>query len=94
MYVCPPTCLLNRSYKKKNYDPVAEKEQRVRGVFDSVADNYDLMNDLSVATKIVPNGYIMGTLRDAGARAAQNFLDRHFDRIGTGDSIDMRDMFS
>ena len=26
--------------------PVEEKEQRVRGVFDSVADNYDLMNDM------------------------------------------------
>jgi demethylmenaquinone methyltransferase/2-methoxy-6-polyprenyl-1,4-benzoquinol methylase len=26
--------------------PVAEKEQRVRGVFDSVASRYDLMNDL------------------------------------------------
>lgn len=26
--------------------PVEEKEQRVRGVFDSVAENYDLMNDL------------------------------------------------
>jgi demethylmenaquinone methyltransferase/2-methoxy-6-polyprenyl-1,4-benzoquinol methylase len=26
--------------------PVEEKAQRVRGVFDSVADNYDLMNDM------------------------------------------------
>lgn len=26
--------------------PVEEKERRVRGVFDSVADNYDLMNDM------------------------------------------------
>jgi len=25
--------------------PVEEKQSRVRGVFDSVASNYDLMND-------------------------------------------------
>ena len=29
--------------------PVQEKAQRVRGVFDSVADRYDLMNDLMSA---------------------------------------------
>ena len=82
------------SFVKRLIDEGTMQEGQMRRINMHMIADDDLMNDLSVATKIVPNGYIMGTLRDAGARAAQDFLDRHFDRIGTGDSIDMREMFS
>lgn len=52
-----------------------------------------LMNDLSVATKVVPNAYIISTLKKAGEEAADQFLATHFDMIGKDSSVDLRDMF-
>lgn len=60
--------------------PVAEKAQRVRGVFDSVADNYDLMNDLmSVGVHRLWKRYAIGM---ADIRPGQQALDL---AGGTGD---------
>lgn len=53
-----------------------------------------LMNDLSVATKVIPNGYIIETLKKAGQAAADNFLNTHFDAIGERGTVDLRDMFT
>ncbi|MEM8576968.1 MAG: patatin-like phospholipase family protein [Pseudomonadota bacterium] len=53
-----------------------------------------LMNELSVATKLVPNGFIMGRLFDAGYAAADRFLETAFDDLGTRSSVDLREMFS
>lgn len=52
-----------------------------------------LMNDLSVATKTVPNGYIIDTLRNAGQEAAQTFLNAHFDDLNERSSLNLRSMF-
>jgi len=52
-----------------------------------------LMNELSVATKLVPNGYILGRLFEAGRAAAEGFLSEHFDAIGDTSSVDLREMF-
>ncbi|MEL7098640.1 MAG: patatin-like phospholipase family protein [Pseudomonadota bacterium] len=52
-----------------------------------------LMNELSVATKLVPNGYILGRLFEAGQAAAKGFLATHFDAIGNRSSVDLREMF-
>ncbi|MEL7131349.1 MAG: patatin-like phospholipase family protein [Pseudomonadota bacterium] len=70
-----------------------ERGQMRRINMHMIADD-DLMNDLSVATKLVPNGLVMGKLRDAGARAAERFLEAHFDQIGACDSFDIRAMFT
>jgi len=60
--------------------PVAEKAQRVRGVFDSVADNYDLMNDLmSAGVHRLWKRYAIGM---ADIRSGQQVLDL---AGGTGD---------
>jgi demethylmenaquinone methyltransferase/2-methoxy-6-polyprenyl-1,4-benzoquinol methylase len=53
--------------------PLAEKARRVRGVFDSVADHYDLMNDLmSAGTHRLWKRF---TLALANLRAGQRALD-------------------
>jgi demethylmenaquinone methyltransferase/2-methoxy-6-polyprenyl-1,4-benzoquinol methylase len=60
--------------------PVTEKAQRVRGVFDSVAEKYDLMNDLmSVGLHRLWKRF---AVRAAGVRAGSRVLDL---AGGTGD---------
>ncbi|WP_370541648.1 patatin-like phospholipase family protein [Actibacterium sp. 188UL27-1] len=57
-----------------------------------IADD-DLMNDLSVATKLVPTPYILDRLKKAGRRAASNFLEHDKAKLGRESSIDLRAMF-
>ena len=57
-----------------------------------IADD-DLMNELSVATKMVPTAYILDTLKTAGRRAAAAFLTDHKDKIGIEGSVDLKTMF-
>ena len=57
-----------------------------------IADDV-LMEQLSVATKLVPNPVIISTLKEAGERAAEAFLAEHKDKIGTESSVDLREMF-
>ena len=60
--------------------PVDEKAQHVRGVFDSVADNYDLMNDvMSVGIHRLWKRFTIGM---AGIQPGQQVLDL---AGGTGD---------
>ena len=64
------------------YEAVAveDKARRVRGVFDSVAENYDLMNDLmSVGMHRLWKHF---TIEQAGVRRGQSLLDL---AGGTGD---------
>ena len=82
------------SFVKRLLDDGTIEQGRMRRVNMHMIADDELMNDLSVATKLVPNGFVMGKLHDAGARAATQFLDTHFDLIGESDSIDMRAMFS
>lgn len=60
--------------------PVGEKQQRVREVFDSVADRYDLMNDLMSLG--VHRLWKRRLIELAGARRGQHVLDL---AAGTGD---------
>jgi len=53
-----------------------------------------LMNDLSVATKTVPNAVVMARLKAAGREAAGRFLAAHRGDIGERATVDLRQMFS
>ncbi|MDA7424315.1 patatin-like phospholipase family protein [Thalassococcus lentus] len=52
-----------------------------------------LMNDLSVATKTVPVPSLLLQLKQAGRRAAGDFLRDHKSDLGTRQSADLRAMF-
>ncbi|MGR3486277.1 MAG: patatin-like phospholipase family protein [Paracoccaceae bacterium] len=53
-----------------------------------------LMNDLNVATKILPNPVILGRLFEAGEAACAAFLDAHRDDLGARPTIDLDAMFA
>ena len=53
----------------------------------------DLMNDLSVATKLVPSPYVMEMLKSAGRRAADDFLRDHGDKLGKEGTVYLPEMF-
>jgi|TARA_B110000908_G_scaffold39739_1_gene48035 NTE family protein len=63
-------------------------------VFTHMIADDALMNELSVATKSVTNGYIINTLKEAGQVAATQFLDAHFDDLNVRSSLNLRDMFA
>lgn len=52
-----------------------------------------LMNDLSVATKLVAVPSVIVQLRDAGRDAAEAFLTQHGSKLGRHQSADLREMF-
>ena len=58
-----------------------------------IADD-TLMEKLSVATKMVPTPQVLHQLRRAGHRAAEAFLDQHFDAIGQHSSVDLPAMLN
>ncbi len=66
----------------------AMKDVRVHMIADDA-----LMNDLSVATKIMPTKSVISALRDAGRASAQRFLDGDAAHIGLRNGVDLPDMF-
>ncbi|HSG57345.1 MAG TPA: patatin-like phospholipase family protein, partial [Paracoccaceae bacterium] len=56
-----------------------------------VADD-PLMNDLSVATKILPNPLLLARLKAAGRAAADGFLAAHKDDINQRGTVDLAHM--
>lgn len=57
-----------------------------------IADD-GLMNDLSVATKLVPTPIVLARLKSAGRDAAEAFLSAHRDQIGREGTVDLAQMF-
>ncbi len=57
-----------------------------------IADD-ELMNDLSAATKIVPNPVVLNRLKQAGRSAADQFLSAHKDDLGARSTVDLPAMF-
>ena len=70
------------------------KPGRMAQVYTHMIADDALMNALSIATKTVPNAYIIETLKDAGYAAAQAFLDQHFDDLNARSTLNLRDMFA
>lgn len=58
-----------------------------------VADD-DLMNELSVASKLVPTPATLGALFEAGQAAAERFLAGHAKDLGKRSSVDLPAMYS
>lgn len=57
-----------------------------------IADD-DLMTDLSVATKLVPNPVVLTRLKAAGRAAAERFLTAHKADLGERGTVDLAAMF-
>ncbi|MEM7319399.1 MAG: patatin-like phospholipase family protein [Pseudomonadota bacterium] len=57
-----------------------------------IADD-DLMNDLSVATKMVPTPVTLTRLKAAGRVAADRFLTAHKDQLGKCSTVNLTEMF-
>ncbi|MCL3883754.1 patatin-like phospholipase family protein [Marivita sp. GX14005] len=66
----------------------AMKKLRVHMIADD-----DLMNDLSVATKMIPVPSIIARLKEAGRRAAGTFLAHHRGDLGKRQTADLVEMF-
>jgi len=53
-----------------------------------------LMNELSVATKTIPTAYTLARLKEAGQRAADQFLTAHKKDLNERSSVDLDAMFA
>ncbi len=73
-------------------DGTLEWGRMARVYVHMIADD-DLMTDLSVATKLIPNPIVLKELFDAGYAAAHRFLDAHFEDLNTRSSVDLEKMF-
>ena len=69
-----------------------EQSEMKRVLIHMIADDA-LMNDLSVATKLVPTPYVLKTLKTAGQQAAETFIASHKSALNKRSSVDMKDMF-
>jgi len=63
-----------------------------RVLIHMIADD-ELMNDLSAATKTVPNPVILHRLKEAGQAAAHQFLRDHKSDLGKRSTVDLPAMF-
>jgi len=68
-------------------------DEKARVLVHMIADD-DLMNELSEATKMVPNAVLLSRLKEAGRAAAGRFLEAHKDDLNERSSIDLLKMYS
>ncbi|SLN26790.1 Patatin-like phospholipase [Roseivivax jejudonensis] len=69
-------------------------EGAMKRVLVHMVSDDELMNRLSVATKLVPISTVILQLKEAGRRAAGDFLYHHRDDIGVRQSADLVKMFN
>jgi NTE family protein len=68
-------------------------EGRMARVFVHMIADDALMNDLSVATKLLPNAHLIYQLKQAGRIAAHHFLAEHKDDLNRHGTVDLPRMF-
>jgi NTE family protein len=69
-----------------------EQGEKRRVLVHMIADDA-LMNELSVATKMIPTPYTLAHLKEAGQRAADDFLQAHKADINERSSVDLVETF-
>ena len=69
-----------------------DKGEMSRVLVHMIADD-GLMNELSVATKLIPTPYTLARLKEAGQRAADDFLAAHRDDLNQRSTVDLVGMF-
>ena len=65
----------------------------MRRVFVHMIADDTLMNEMSVATKMLPTPYTLARLKEAGQRAADDFLATHRADLNKCSSVDLVEMF-
>lgn len=70
---------------------VSQGEMR-RVLIHMIADD-GLMNELSVATKLIPTPYTLARLKEAGQLAADDFLSSHRDDLNVRSSVNAVEVF-
>ncbi|MEX0281495.1 MAG: patatin-like phospholipase family protein [Arenibacterium sp.] len=73
-------------------DGVMKTDEMARVLIHMIADD-ELMNDLSVATKLIPNPAVLNRLKTSGQKAAEQFLSAHFEDLNRESSIDLKSMY-
>lgn len=68
-------------------------DDRMKRVYVHLIADDALMQELSVATKMVPTPSVLARLKQAGRAAAEIFLDRDAPNIGKRNSTDLEQMF-
>ncbi len=58
-----------------------------------IADD-PLMAEMSVASKMMPNPYVLSRLKEAGRIAADKFLEAHWNDLGQRSTVDLGEMFN
>lgn len=66
--------------------------EKSRVLVHMIADDA-LMNELSVATKMIPTPFTLARLKEAGQRAADDFLRMHKDDLNERGTVDLIKMF-
>lgn len=68
-------------------------EEKKRVLIHMIAED-TVMQDLSVATKMFPNGYLLTSLKEAGRSAAEGFLAEHRKDLNKRSTVDLEAMFN
>ena len=82
------------SFVKRLIDAGSIQQGAMKDVNVHMIADDDLMNKLSVATKLVPTPYILQTLKEAGQKAADQFLADHRHDLNKRSTVDLVSMFS
>ncbi|GGE42786.1 patatin-like phospholipase family protein [Actibacterium pelagium] len=82
------------SFVKRLLEQGQIENNSMKNVLIHMITDDELMNDLSVATKLVPIPYMLDRLKEAGRKAADGFLNNDVQNLGRQDSVDIHDLFA